>query len=402
MPSRIRQLYQSDLLYVGPTGFQGWTYPATGALSSSGNAQTLTTGSNYGNILSAISGTNLICQLHRVTKLDDSWSRKLVNVNQIGQLAAIDRITIEQPTVNLNVSWIQNNMVNESLIGLTVASPTNPALVSCISGILAGATEPLNYFNKITTEGTDAISLNPNTYDVISIGNAFIESYTAQGKVGEFPTVDVTFRALNIQAQNVNQAVGATSPAVFPASGIPVSGWGYILPTGIIAFNNQGISSQTFGISALRPGDIQLNLGLGAGDSLVDPNDMKVQSYSLSIPFNREDLLKLGSKYAYAIVPRFPIDVTLSVDAIVGNNSTGILTEIVNNNKGFSPSITINLPGTNTPIVYYQLLNAKLQDNTFSQSTSATYRTIRMSFVTQIGGPSDTQNGVFFSGITVV
>ena len=392
MASRVRQLYQSDLLYVGPTGFQGFTYPATGALSSA---------SVYGNILSATSGVNLISQLHRVTKVDDSWSRKLTNVNQIGQLAAIDRITIEQPTVNLNVSWIQNNMVNENLIGLTVANTTAAAQVSCISGILAGLTEPLNYFNKITSEGSDAIALNPPTYDVISMGNAFIESYTANGRVGEFPTVDVTFRALNMQAQSVTQALGAQTPAVFPGSGTPVAN-GYNLPTGVISFNNQGISSQTFGISALRPGDIQLNLGLNLGDSLVDPNDIKVQSYSLSIPFNREDLLKLGSKYAYAIVPRFPIDVTLSVDAIVGNNTTGMLTEIINNNRGFNPSITINLPGTSTAIVNYQLLNAKLQDNTFSQSTSATYRTIRMSFVTQIGGPSDQQNGVTMSGVTVL
>ena len=393
MSSRVRQLYQSDLLYVGPTGFQGFTYPATGALSN-------ITG-NYGNIAAGTSGINLICQLHRITKVDDSWSRKLTNVNQIGQLAAIDRVTIEQPTVNLNISWIQNNMVNENLIGLTVANPNSSQQVSCISGILAGLTEPLNYFNKITAEGTDAISLNPANYDVISMGNAFIESYTANGRVGEFPTVDVTFRALNMQAQSVTQSVGAQTPAVFPGSGTPVN-WGYNLPTGITSFNNQGVSSQTFGISALRPGDIQLNLGLGAGDLLGDPNDIKVQSYSLSIPFNREDLLKLGSKYAYAIVPRFPLDVTLSVDAIIGNNATGMLTEIVNNNKGFNPTIIINLPGTSTPIVSYQLLNAKLQDNTFSQSTSATYRTLRMSFVTQIGGPSDNQNGITMSGITVV
>lgn len=400
MPTRVRQLYNSDLLYVGPTGNQGWTYPATGALSSSGTLNP----STFGNILAGTSGTNFISQLYRVTKVDDSWSRKLVNVNQIGELAAIDRVTIDQPTVNLNISWIQNNLVNETLIGFTVTSSGSASLVSCISGMLNGTSEPLNYFNKIVADGNDAVNFNPASYDVFGIGNAFVDSYTAQGRVGEFPTVDVTLRALNMTAQSVTGTAGGVTPAVNQGSGTQITGWGFVLPTGLSSFNNVGVTTSNYlGISALRPGDIQMNLGLSNGASLVDPNDIKVQSYSISIPFNREDLLKLGSKYAYAIVPKFPIDVTMTIDAIVGNNASGALTEIVNNNAGFSPAITIYLPGSNQtiPIVFYQLGNSKLQDNNFTQSTSATYRTVKMSFVTQVGGPQDIINGVFMSGITV-
>lgn len=394
--ARVRQLYQSDLLYVGPTGGEAWggqTIPATGRLSSAGI---------YGNILAGISGTNYIAQLHRVQRVDDSWNRTLTNVNQIGQLAAIDRVTLTQPTVSLTASWIQNNMVNEKLIGLTVASAAanSPSLVSCISGILAQTTEPLNYFLKTSAEGADAINDSASSYDVISFGNCYLDSYTANGRIGEFPTVDVSFRSLNAQAQSVDNTAGAQTPAVTLGNAQAIN-WGYILPTGNASYQSTtGINTSNATQSALRPGDITLSLGIGVGDGFALGSDLKLQSYSLSIPFNREDMLQLGSKYAFAILPRFPLDVSLSVEALIGANQTGALTEIVNNNKAFNPTIAITKPGdTSTTMVYYKLGGAKLQEQTFSQSVGSTAKTVRMTFQTQIGGPQDVVNGVYMSGI---
>lgn len=393
--SRVRQLYASDLLYVGPTGVRaGITQPGTGALSSSGAL-------SWGNILAGTSGVNYIAELFRVQRVDDSWSRNLTNINQIGNLAAIDRITLEQPTVNLSANWITANFINESLIGLTVSKPGSPSQVSAISGLLTSATEPLNYFIKTVDEGHDAANYNPSSYDVISFGNCYIDSFTAQGSVGNFPTTDVTLRALNVQAQTVNQAVGAVTPAVIQESGIGITGWGYVLPTGTSSFNNLGINSTTQALSALRPGDIQFNLGLGVGDGFVSQSDLKIQSYNISFNLNRENLLKLGSKYAFAIVPRYPIDVSLRINALVGDYQTGSLIEIVNNNTNFNPSISINAPGTSNIVAYYQLRGAKLQDNNFSQSVGSTAKTVDMTFVTQIAGPEDLVNGLFLSGVTV-
>ena len=395
--NRVRQLYQSDLVFVGPTGIAGGAnQPATGALGA---------GAVWGNYLSVVSGANYLAELFRVTRVDDSWNRTLTNVNQIGQLAAIDRVTITQPTVNLTLSWIQNNFVNESLIGLTVIRSGSAQLLTCISGILNQTTEPLNYFVQTTPEGTDAINYltgpgNQASY-VVSFGNAYLESYTANGRINEFPSVDVSLRALNAQAQLVTGGVPVMTPAVYPGSGTNITGWAYILPTGYPSFNNVGVGFGNWqGISALRPGDIKFSLGLGAGQGFVDPS-FHVQSYSLSLPFNREDFLQLGSKYAFAILPRFPIDVSLTVDALVSDLQTGSLVEIVNNNDSFNPSINITTPGTNNTVVFYQLSNAKLQDNTFSQSVGSTAKTVRMTFVTQIGGPQDTTNIVSMSGISV-
>lgn len=383
---RNRLIYPSELLYVGPTGANS----CTGKLSSAGI---------YGNILSAVSGSNLVAEAYRVQNVSHNWNKSLTDVNQIGELGAIDRVSIEPPTVTLNYSWLQNNLINESLLGLTVSN-VGQAQVSCVSGILNSLTDTKNYFLKIVGEGNDAIDYNPATYDVISFGNCYLSSYTAQGQVGSFPTVDVSIAALNTQAQTVTQANGAITPAVFPTDGSSVTGWGYILPTGLTSYGNASLT-QNNGISVLRPGDTTLTLGLGAGDGFFAESDMKIQSYNVSFSLNQEDLQKLGTKYAFAKLPRFPVQATMTVNAIVGDMQTGSLVEIVNNNTTFNPIINIKKPGdAATTVVCYQLKGAKLESQDWSSAIGSN-ATVNMTFTSQIGGPQDTANGLFISGVTV-
>lgn len=384
--SKNRVIYQSELLYAGPTGAR----PCTGALSSA---------SVYGNILSATSGANLIAELYRIQNVSHNWQKNLTDVNQFGELAAIDRVSIEPPTVSLNYSWLQNNLINESLVGLTVSN-IGQAQVSCVSGILNATTDSKNYFLKIVGEGSDAIDYNPATYDVVSFGNCYLSSYTAQGQVGSFPTVDVAITALNAQAQTVTHAAGAVTPAVFPSDGTSVVGFGYILPTGLTSYGNASLT-QNNGISVLRPGDITLSLGLGAGDGFAQESDLKIQSYNITFSLNQEDLSKLGTKYAYAKLPRFPVQATMTVNAILGEIQTGSLVEIVNNNTTFNPSVTIKKPGdASTTVVNYQLKGAKLESQDFSSAIGSN-KTVNFTFTAQIGGPQDNNNGLFMSGITV-
>lgn len=388
--ARTRNIYQTELLYVGPTG----AFPATGrhSITGAGTDQ----GSVYGNILSATSGTNLVAELYRVQRIDHNWTNRLTDVNQFGELANIDRINLEPPTVSLTFSYLLANFINEHLMGLTVNNNTN-TLVSCISGFLNSTTDVKNYFVKTVGEGNDAIDSNPATYDVISFGNGFLSSYTAQGSVGNFPTVDVTIEALNAQAQTVTHAAGAAIPAVNQTDGTNITGWGYILPSGLTSWNNLGLTNNQ-GISVLRPGDITMNLGLNAGDGFALESDIKAQSFNFSFNLNREDLQKLGTKYAYAKVPRFPVEASMSVNAFVGDFQTGSLVAIVNDNKDFNPYVKITKPGdSNTVIAYFQLRGAKLNSQDFSASIGAN-KSVTFNFSSQVAGPQS-PNGAFLSGV---
>jgi hypothetical protein len=390
MASRQRQIYNTSLVYVGPTG----NNPATGqhySLAVYGVNQAIP----------SFSGANLVNEMFRIQKADFGWNKALENVNQFGELAAIDRIPLRQPTVNLSLSWILANLVNESLMGFDVNSAGDLAQVTCISGILAGVTIPKNYFIKVVSEGNDAIS-NASAYNVIAIGNGFIDSYTAQGAVGGFPTADCTIAALNIQGDSIGSSntTGAVIPAVNLSNGTTIPGWFYNLPTGTTTTRGVPISStNTLGVSALRPGDITFNLGLAPGDlTLVDPTDIKVQSFNFSFNLNQEDLLKLGSKFAYAKVPRFPVDASLTITALAGDVTTGNLVNILNNNGSFNPTVTLNLPGTSTAVVQYALKGAKLDSEEVTSSIGAN-ESVTIKFSTQLGSAQATAQGVYMSGI---
>jgi hypothetical protein len=394
---RNRQLYQGDLLYVGPTGF---TFATTGDLYAGGVGAG---GNSYGNISGQIaSGQSLIAEMFRIQSINDGWTKKLKVLNEFGQLAQVDLIPIEPPEGTFSITYVLANMVNENLMGFTVNRPGDSTQVSCISGILSQASSNKNYFIKTVTEGQDAISYNPSEYDVIAFGQAFISSYRTQGRVLDFPTSDVSFTSVNAQCNHIFQAnTGgwAFTPAVNPGNGAYITGWGYQLPTGTTSFNGNGITTTNVsGLSVLRPGDINFSLGLGVGDGFSLSSDLKIQSYDISINFNIENLTQLGNKYYYAKLPRFPVEATMTVEALAGDFQTGILGEIWANNVSYNPLVTLNLPNTSIPVAAFQLKNAKIENQEYSLALNNN-KTMRLTFRTVIGGPQDTTNGFFMSGI---
>jgi len=386
--ARNRNIYQVELAYV-----------LTGNVSATGSH---VAGGFFGNTgaLAPASGANLLIgELYRIQGANWNATKNLTDVNQFGELAAIDRIPLSPPTVSVTLDYLVANFVNEKSMGFYVADQNNRE-ASALSGIIAGNTNPKNYFLKVVSEGSDAIDNSATTYDVIAIGNGFMSSYTAQGAVGGFPTASVTVDALNIQGDRITPALpGVPIPAVNPVNGARITGFWYKLPTGLTSPSNAGLTAN-LGISALRPGDITLDLNIGEGDTFYNTDDLKIQSYNLSFNLSQEDLSKLGSKYAFAKVPTFPVTCSLQVEAIVGDMQTGNLIDFVSDNRSFNPSITITHPtNPNQVICKYILKNAKL-DAQSSDLNIGSNRNLSLTFNSQIAGPESVTAGLFFSGIT--
>jgi hypothetical protein len=378
---RNRIIYQSEAIYAGPA-------PATGL-----HYGTLTPGIG-GNSNVPNESTSLVKQLQRIQTANYSFNVERTDVNQYGQLAAIDRVILNSPTVSLDFSYLLGNLSNENILGLTIASGSSDSTVSAISGFLNKTSDERNYFIRTTPEGTDTVGFTSNSSGnngVIGIGNGTITSYSTEGSVGNFPTTTINVEGLNMNFQK--GISGNLVPAVNPVDGSPLQNY-YQLSQ---ATQNVGIGSGN-AISALRPGDITLSLSNSLASG-VDVNSMNIQSYTLSLDLGRTPIQRLGNKFAFTREIDFPLTVSLSVEAQVTEMNAGNLATLVADDSAtFTPSITIKSPNdSNLTMAKFLLKGAKLDGQEYSTDIGSN-KSVTLTFSSQIGGPQDTTNGLFING----
>tara|TARA_Y100001938_G_C8047008_1_gene409496 strand:- start:114 stop:1445 length:1332 start_codon:yes stop_codon:yes gene_type:complete len=330
--ARNRIIYQSEALYVSETG---------------------------------ASGPDDIFQITRVQSANYSFDVSRQDINQFGQLAAIDRIIVESPTVSLDFSYYCETGANENKLGLTVGrfQTTDANMlpkflgsgVSCISGILQGSDtgdleaddgnsvhraaekrrDISNYYVSTVSEGNDAVGNTGIAKGIIGIGNGFMTSYSANGSVGDFVTADVSVEGLNMVFDGDNDNL-ITNPAVSEADGTFATEDDVTIP-GVIAGTGDAISGTSgnlFSSSAdadiptvLRHGDIVLsgsaaNMTLGhtiSGATNDAAFGHHAQNYSFSFDLSRTDLEKLGSRFAYTKEMDFPLSASVDVSYILGD-----------------------------------------------------------------------------------
>lgn len=338
-------------------------------------------------------GLNTVTQLARVQSFDEDFSRNFTDVNQYGNLAAIDRIETEAPTVSSSLSYYVTNGQNERYLGLAVTPSGSNNNVSCISGLLSKATDEKNYYLLVADEGNDAADYVGTNSGVIGIGNGFITSYSVNGAVGELTTATVELEGLNIRIYgNANNPSGTEGPGVDPTNGTILTGTRFKLPR---ATSMTGVNIP----NALQPGDIVMSLPTNSVVGFTE-TDLKVQDFTLSFDLARTPLQKLGTKFAFSREIDFPVTATLEVNAQVGDLSNGNLADLLCNNPSYDFNIVLNQPGCGSSkpaAMIYQFKGAKLVSQNFTSSIgdnasmSATYEV-------QIGGPQDLSKGVFISG----
>ena len=396
---RNRVIFQSDALFVSPT-------PSTGAqfLASTiyGNGT-----DPFGNLSQQYSGTNLINQLFRVTSCNYSFQIPRKDVNQFGELAFIDRVIVEQPTVTLDFSYYLASFANEKSLGLTVSSTGANYWVNCISGILTQTSDDKDYYVYEAPEGNDVdnnyaamSATNGKTY---AFGNGFLSSYQVEAAVGNLPTVSIKVEALNMAIHTGSQ--GNSVPAVNPADGSRVTGWFYELPTGITSPSG-GIGD--LGITALRPGDISLNV-YNSGTLTnyaqfgVTPSTISgaPQTFRISCDLRRENLLKLGSKFAYDKAVQFPITVSCSIDGLVTDLNTGDISALICNDQPYDVVLGIARPGCGAGrpnVVNYFLRGVTLDSQNYTLGLNDNKK-FTMNFSTQIGSATQLYRGLYMSGV---
>lgn len=425
--SRVNQIFQSDHLYIGPA-------PSSGYHFISGD------GTLHNNYTDFTDSYNLVKPLARVQEASYSFNVDYQELKQLGKRGTVYSPVIVQPSVNVNFTYLQNSVLNELRLGLnanylnenteTVYYNSNFGQ-SLVSGLLDRKYEqpssapywPLssrdrrNLFLAVGPRGSDisetieAQSDPKNAgYYVYSFGDSYLTSYNSRGSVGSFPTATISFICDNLEV--FNNGSGVNIPALNSRTGGYVNNNKFVIPS-----NYDGPDQ----VSVLLPGDTNLSFyalphrtgilalygsGYAPAGTITDiPNlgikysDIKVQSYDIGLNLQRNALYSLGYRYPVDRPLAFPIYATLNTSVIIGDNQTGALNALVDQNRDYNLTLTIQNPTFSTRSgigLQYDFLRAKLI-NWNIDSAIGPSKIVTLGFATEID-PDDLSKGLFISG----
>jgi len=353
-------------------------------------------------------------QLGRVQSANYSFTINRQDVNQYGDLARIDSLVLDPPTVSVDFSYYLADGFNERALGFFVQNSggantqrgggaTSNSEGNFASGHLT-AGSGVNMYIVTSPDGEDlnkgvsgsSEALN-NLDTVIGIGNCYLTDYSLDLSVGSLPTVSVTMEGANMRSTSSANTTG--SPAIDQEAG---TAWPHNIalpdPT-----ENGGVTGQynEAPITALRPGDVTVSLSAVDGDSLANIGgadaSAHIQSVSVSLPLSRSPIQRLGSKFPFARDVDFPVDISMSVSAVMNDTNTDNLVTILE--AGVQDvSFVIKDPDGTIDAIRGELKGVKVDSQSFSSSIGSN-KTVDLTFSTQVGGPNDLTNGFFMSGI---
>jgi hypothetical protein len=458
--SRNRIIYQSQALFIAPssTGFHIQTgNNATGPEASRDDTYTL----NWSGVAAraSLGGTvakptaagdcknrSLIEPMERIQSANFNFTINRQDINEFGQLARLDSIVMESPTVGLDFNYYLTDGGNERKMGFNVPTTADHVYgrvnttqafwtgdgclsgYSALSGVLSDP-QGNNFFIAVVPDGKDvqgttALASTGSAYtknDVVAIGNGFVSDYTVEAAVGSIPTASVTVEAFNIKVDDhLSGAPMSPTDGYFLDEGVPGvtlegnSGSNrYVFQTGLGnngSWSNQNINGKSFNttgssdIAALRPGD--LTLAMSASGSYYGLTDMAgdgaahIQSFTINVPLSRTILQRLGSTFGYARVVDLPVDISCTVSAVVSELQNKNLFEELCNRQTHEFTLTMRDSSCTTAgadKLIYKVKNARLDSETFTNAIGDN-QSVDMTFTTQIGGANDQNNGLFMEG----
>jgi hypothetical protein len=316
------------------------------------------------------SGTSTTTNAHnieRVQSVNYSFTVPRTDVNQYGTLGQIERVITEVPTVNLDFTYHMNGVNNETkLLGADATSGSN--------GFLRDVNDPLSNFYEmdfkigLVGEGIDYNTSTSVKKKGIIIPKGFLSSYSWTGAVGDVPSATVN-------AESTRMSVGT----------VDVTTDTFIKTTPVV----------------LRPGNVDFSHAATVigGNPAVSMNKLPVlgfnvlhvQSFTVSIDIPRESISRLGDKFEFARVITFPMQATMSLEAIVSSQAASNLEDIVGTTGGSSPDpgydIDINCKkpeaNSDTQGIRLRFKNAKIEGHSISSSIGAN-KSVTLDYAVQV------------------
>jgi hypothetical protein len=349
----------------------------------------------------------IIKQLRRIQSCSYGFNTNLTNVNQYGNTARLDSISVEEPLVNLEFSYYLLDGFNERHIGFVIDGSTSP-----IAQDVSGA-DGKNYFIETVHEGRSVVGGDAKIADslktVVSIGNGFVTNYSASMAVNSVPTATVSVDAYNIKADNGTEAVDIPGLNLHKGT-VSSDAWlgnvkGNCNPNGCTGLFTLPAATSAYspceGVSALRPGDVVLTLRNAAmisqqvsGAGALPPGTALIQSATVDFPLSRTNIKRIGNRYPFTKALDFPLTVSLDIEATVSDIKQSNLIELLCSCKEHELLITIYDPACadcnfankkeEDIALQYKFTRAILESENFASAIGEN-KSVSLRFSTQMG-----------------
>ena len=316
--------------------------------------------------------TSNLTGLKRVQSASVDFAFARERFKQIGSPDYVGQVQVKNADIGLDVNYFYSNGTNEAIMGLNVNGEDSTALK-----YVKKENQDRNYYILMGTGDNDApntTEIFKNKFNVMALGNVFLNSYSLSASVGSVVSVSSSLSAYNVVMNEYNDSTnGETIPAIDTAKvgpGAPVLDENYKITSDVF----QNTTNRDGNIhAAFTAGDIELILANVNEPGIEFTGSSPVRSASidsLDIDFNieRTDLYGLGSMYPYGKRAVLPILGTLSFSALATEFTSGNLNEFLSGQNDYN--FTFNLKDNCSGITGLQLIveNAQLDSQGLSDT----------------------------------
>jgi len=316
--------------------------------------------------------TSNLTGLKRVQSASVNFAFARERFKQIGSPDYVGQVQVKNADIGLDVNYFYSNGTNEAIMGLNVNGEDSTALK-----YVKKENQDRNYYILMGTGDNDApnkVTNFKNQFNVMALGNVFLNSYSLSASVGSVVSVSSSLSAYNVVMNEYNDSAnGETIPAIDTAKvgpGEPVLDKNYKITSSVF----QNTTNRDGNIhAAFTAGDIELILANVNEPGIEFTGSSPVRSASidsLDVDFNieRTDLYGLGSMYPYGKRAILPILGTLSFSALATEFTSGNLNDFLSGKNDYN--FTFNLKDNCSGITGLQLKveNAQLDSQGLSDT----------------------------------
>ncbi len=277
--------------------------------------------------------------LIRVQSMDYQFQHPGNDVKSIGSDSFMQRDgespIIRNAEVQCNISYLFSSGENEKSLGLYFGS--DGSILK--SRFESSQSDDINVIAVASNEGLNRDLSNAEDYSgyhVIGIGNCFLDSYNYEASVGSLPSASVSFRGSNMTFDTYEPEDTPTLPSIKLGMDNPASE------------EKLNLDQDSFGYdivpeaNVIMPGDIMVSIEKVAGSYggiPLESEDAAIQSMSLSIPIQRQDIYGFGSNYVFDRKLKLPVMADFSMNVILREFDTGSIASFFSEGAKYNMTI---------------------------------------------------------------